>query len=329
MILITGGAGYIGAHVAKGLAEKGYTPLVFDNLSCGHRSFVRWGELIVGDLADAELLGKLFERYPVEAVMHFAGHAYVGESVADPAKYYRNNVVNTLNLLEAARAAGVETFIFSSSCAVYGSTHVVPIAEEHPLCPVNPYGRSKLFVENILYDYSCAYGTRYVSLRYFNAAGADPGGEIGEWHIPETHLIPLGLDVAAGIRDVLNIFGTDYDTPDGTCIRDYIHVSDLAHAHIKALEYMLAGGENISLNLGNGLGFSVREVVAMIEQVAGRSLPVRSVARRPGDPAVLVGSSNRARQVLDWQPAQSSLEFIVASAWRWHTRLQQHGGAAL
>lgn len=327
MILITGGAGYIGAHAAKKLAAKGYAPLVLDNLSCGHREFVRWGGLIAGDLADAGLLRTIFERYPVEAVMHFAGSAYVGESVADPAKYYRNNVANTLNLLEAVQAAGVKSFVFSSSCAAYGIPETVPITEEHLLNPINPYGRSKMVVERMLHDFSSACGLRYVSLRYFNAAGADPEGDIGEWHTPETHLIPLALEVAAGRRETLDVFGTDYHTPDGTCIRDYIHVCDLASAHVKALEYLLAGGGSIALNLGNGHGFSVREVVASVERVTGRGVPVRATTRRPGDPPVLVGSAALAQQILGWIPAYGSLESIIATAWNWHSRLQQSVGA--
>lgn len=323
MILITGGAGYVGAHAAKALSTNGYTPLVLDNLVYGRREFVRWGELLVGDLADAALLKELFKTYPIKAVVHFAGYAYVGESVTDPAKYYRNNVANTLNLLEAMHAAGIKTFIFSSTCATYGVPQTIPISENHPLHPINPYGRSKLIVENILHDFSKAYGIRFVSLRYFNAAGADPAGEIGEWHNPETHLIPLALDAAVGKLKILNIFGTDYDTPDGTCIRDYIHVSDLATAHVQALEYLMSGGESINLNLGNGQGFSVRDVVTMVEKVTGKIVPIQTAWRRPGDPPVLVGSSNMAKQILGWRPAHDSLEDIITTAWNWHSKLQR------
>lgn len=326
MILITGGAGYVGAHAAKALSTNGYTPLVLDNLVYGHREFVRWGELLVGDLADAALLKELFKTYPIKAVVHFAGYAYVGESVTDPAKYYRNNVVNTLNLLEAMHTAGINSFIFSSTCATYGVPQTIPISENHPLHPINPYGRSKLIVENVLHDFSKAYGIRFVSLRYFNAAGADPAGEIGEWHNPETHLIPLALDAAVGKRKILNIFGTDYDTPDGTCIRDYIHVSDLADAHVLALKYLMSGGESINLNLGNGQGFSVRDVVKMVEKATGKIVPIQAGSRRPGDPPVLVGSSSMAKQILGWRPAHDSLEDIITTAWNWHSKQQRTEG---
>jgi len=240
MILVTGAAGYIGAHAAKELASKGYHPVLLDNLVHGHREFVRWGAFVEGDLADTTLLHNIFKTYPIRAVMHFAGFAYVGESVTDPAKYYRNNVMNTLNLLEAMREAGVNKIIFSSTCATYGIPGEIPISEVHPQVPINPYGRGKLMVETVLRDFYAAYGMRHVVLRYFNAAGADPGGDLGEWHDPETHLIPLALDASMGRRPCLRIFGTDYRTPDGTCIRDYIHVSDLATAHVYALEYLIS-----------------------------------------------------------------------------------------
>lgn len=323
MILVTGGAGYIGAHAAKELAKQGYTPLVLDNLVYGHREFVRWGEFVEGDLGDKGFLRALFSTYPIQAVMHFAGYAYVGESVTDPAKYYRNNVVNTLNLLEAMREASVDKIIFSSTCATYGIPKSIPIVEDHPQNPINPYGRSKLMVEQMLQDVSAAYGVRYVTLRYFNAAGADPDKEIGEWHNPETHLVPLALDAAVGKRKILNIFGTDYDTPDGTCIRDYIHVSDLATAHIQALEYLMSGGECIKLNLGNGQGFSVRDVVQMVEKVTGQAVPIQAGPRRLGDPPVLVGGSNIAKQILGWKPTHNSLEDIITTAWNWHSKLHE------
>lgn len=323
MILVTGGAGYIGAHAVKELTARGYRPLVLDNLSRGHREFARWGTFVEGDLADGGKLRELFATHPIRAVMHFAAFAYVGESVADPATYYRNNVANTLNLLEAMRGAGVNKLIFSSTCATYGIPHSVPIAEDHPQLPINPYGRGKLMVETMLRDFSAAYGMRFAALRYFNAAGADPDGEIGEWHDPETHLIPLIFDAISGRRPNIEVFGTDYPTPDGTCIRDYIHVCDLASAHILALEYLLAEGECIAINLGNGQGFSVREVIAMTERVIGRKVPVAEGARRPGDPPVLVGCADRAQESFGWRPRFHELETIIRTAWRWYTTL--HG----
>jgi len=322
MILVTGGAGYIGGHAVKELSAQGHAVLVFDNLSNGHHEFIKWGTFVEGDLADVQKLRELFSSYPIKAVMHFAGYAYVGESVTDPAKYYRNNVVNTLNLLEVMREAGVDKIIFSSTCATYGIPLSIPIAEDHQQLPINPYGRSKLMVEQMLENFSAAYGMRYVALRYFNAAGADPNGEIGEWHNPETHLIPLALDTAVGKRKMLDLFGTDYSTPDGTCIRDYIHVSDLSNAHVKSLEYLLAGGESIALNLGNGQGFSVREVIAAIERVTGRTVPVQESVRRLGDPAVLVGSSKKAHKILGWQPFYTSLDAIIATAWNWQQKMR-------
>jgi UDP-glucose 4-epimerase len=325
-ILITGGAGYIGSHAAKELSKRGYHPLVLDNLSYGHREFARWGSFIEGNLADTELLRTLFTTYSVTAVMHFAGFAYVGESVTDPAKYYRNNVANSLNLLEAMREAGVSRIIFSSTCATYGIPQTIPIPEEHPQIPINPYGRSKLMVETMLRDFCDAYRMKYVALRYFNAAGADPDGEIGEWHEPETHLIPLAIDAACG-KAPIRIFGTDYDTPDGTCIRDYIHVSDLATAHVQALEYLMAGGGSGDFNLGNGHGFSVREVVAAIERVTGLTVAMEEAPRRPGDPPILVGSSDRARCLLGWQPRHTTLETIISTAWRWHSLSKSHRGS--
>lgn len=321
MILVTGAAGYIGAHAAKELASRGHHPLALDNLVHGHREFARWGTFVEGDLADTALLCDLLKTYTVRAVMHFAGFAYVGESVTDPLKYYRNNVANTLNLLEAMRATGVDKIIFSSTCATYGVPLEIPMSEEHLQAPINPYGMGKLMVETMLRDFSAAYGMHHVVLRYFNAAGADPGGDLGEWHDPETHLIPLALDAATGRRPSLSIFGTDYDTPDGTCIRDYIHVSDLAAAHIKALEYLLAGGGSVALNLGNGQGFSVREVIAAVERVTGKGVPVDNAPRRPGDPDMLIGSALKARNILGWQPGYGSIEDIIATAWVWHRKL--------
>ena len=290
-ILVTGGAGYIGSHVNKALSRKGHATCVADNLVRGHRELLKWGEFVEADCGDAVAMQRLFERYRIRAVMHFAAFAYVGESVEDPRKYYENNVLAALNLLGAMAEHEVRTFIFSSSCAVYGNPIVIPLKEDHPLAPVNPYGRTKLLVEQALADYAAAYGLRYASLRYFNAAGADPEGEVGEWHEPETHLIPLALDAASGRRSDIRIFGTDYDTPDGTCIRDYIHVTDLAEAHILALEYLLEGGPSDVFNLGNGRGFSVRQVIETARRVSGREIRVVEEGRRQGDPAVLVGDA--------------------------------------
>ena len=323
MILVTGGAGYIGAHAAKELASKGYHPIILDNLVHGHREFVNWGTFVEGDLADTTLLRNIFKTHSIRVVMHFAGFAYVGESVTDPAKYYRNNVTNTLNLLEAMRETGVDKIIFSSTCATYGIPHAIPITEDHPQQPINPYGRGKLMVETMLRDFSEAYGMRYVVLRYFNAAGADPYGEIGEWHQPETHLIPLALDAALGYGGPLHIYGTDYPTDDGTCVRDYIHVNDLANAHVKALEYLLDNGGSLAFNLGNGLGFSVREVIKTVERITGKPVPVLTSPRRPGDPSILLGSSENARKILGWQPYYNTLDEIISSAWAWHKKLER------
>ena len=319
-ILIVGGAGYIGSHVNKLLSERGYRTVVFDNLSTGHRELAKWGEFFKGDLADPRRLETCFRKYKIEAVMHFSAFAYVGESVSDPAKYYRNNVCNTLNLLDAMNKYGVGKFIFSSSCAVYGVPASVPIRETHPFAPISPYGRTKNMVEEILADYEAAYGIKHVNLRYFNAAGADPAGETGEIHDPETHLIPLVLDAAAGLRPDIKIFGTDYKTADGTCVRDYVHVSDLASAHERALRYLMKGGASDSFNLGTGRGFSVREVIEAARKVTGREIKVSSLKKRPGDPPVLISGSAKARRVLGWKPEYPGLDEIIGTAWRWHER---------
>lgn len=317
-ILVTGGAGYVGSHAAKLLTSKGHYVVVYDNLSNGHRKAVPDAELVVGDLLDADKLGNLMSRGRFDAVMHFAALAYVGESVTEPAKYYQNNVVGTLALLEAMRAAGVKRIVFSSTCATYGEPRSVPIAEDHPQSPVNPYGFTKLAIERALSDYRHAYDFGYAALRYFNAAGAAADGSIGEDHDPESHLIPIALQVALGQRESLKIFGDDYPTPDGTCIRDYVHVDDLAMAHLTALE-MLEPGSEIKLNLGIGRGSSVREVVETCEKVTGRSIRTESAPRRPGDPPELVADPRRARAVLNWEPKVTSLEAIVETAWRWHS----------
>jgi UDP-glucose-4-epimerase GalE len=319
-VLVVGGAGYIGSHATKLLAQRGYAPVVFDNLSCGHRWAARWGTFVEGDLADKEAVKEVLLAHDVRTVVHFAAYAYVGESVRDPGKYYRNNVANTLNLLEAMAEVGSDRFIFSSTCATYGEPREIPIPEEHPQAPINPYGTTKLVVEWMLRDFETAHGIRHVKLRYFNAAGADPEGEIGEDHDPETHLIPLVLEVAAGKRPHIAIFGTDYPTPDGTCIRDYIHVTDLAEAHVLALEHLLGGGASASYNLGNGTGYSVREVLEGARRLTGHPIPALEAKRRWGDPARLVGSSERIKADLGWNPRYAGLETILETAWKWHRK---------
>lgn len=325
-ILVTGGAGYIGAHAVLALQQAGYPVLVLDNLVYGHRELVETvlqAELIVGDTSDRALMDSIFATHDIGAVMHFAAYAFVGESVSHPDKYYRNNVVGTLTLLEAMQAAGLNQFVFSSTCATYGMPQWLPLTEDHPQDPINPYGQTKLMVEKILNDFDTAYDFRSVRFRYFNAAGADPEGRLGEDHNPETHLIPLTIAAALGKRDAIAIFGTDYPTPDGTCIRDYIHVTDLAAAHVLGLEYLLNDGKTEVFNLGNGNGFSVREVIDTVKAVTGRDFPVKEEARRPGDPPSLVGSSAKAMKMLNWQPQYADLRDIVAHAWQWHQK--RHG----
>lgn len=318
MILVVGGAGYIGSHVNQALWARGYETVVFDNLVYGHREAVRHGILEIGDLSDTVRLEEIFAAYPIEAVLHFAAYAYVGESVTNPAKYYNNNVANTLHLLDAMVRHKVKPIIFSSTCATYGVPDQMPITEEMPQKPVNPYGASKLMVERILQDYHAACGLNYCCLRYFNAAGADQAGELGESHSPETHLIPLVLAAAAGDREGIQVFGTDYPTRDGSCIRDYIHVTDLADAHLRALDYLLQGGESVCLNLGNSTGSSVLEVIAAAEAVTGRKIPVVKAGRRAGDPAILVGSAEKARLVLGWTPQYGDIRTIISHAWNWY-----------
>lgn len=322
-ILVTGGAGYIGSHAVLALQQAGYEVVVLDNLVYGHRDIaekVLNVELVVGDTSDRSLLDTLFASHDIAAVMHFAAYAYVGESVTDPAKYYHNNFVGTLTLLEAMMAASVNQFVFSSTCATYGIPTTVPIPENHPQSPINPYGYTKLMVEQVLKDFDQAYDFKSVCFRYFNAAGADPQGRLGEDHNPETHLIPLVLLTALGKRESVSIFGTDYPTPDGTCIRDYIHVMDLAQAHVLGLEYLLKGGDTNIFNLGNGNGFSVKEVIETARQVTGREIKTVECARRPGDPPALVGSSDRARQILGWNPEYADLHQILSHAWQWHQK---------
>jgi UDP-glucose-4-epimerase GalE len=318
-VLVTGGAGYIGSHTAKALAKAGHEPLVLDNLSAGHRWAVKWGPLLEWDLADTEMLPQFLEKEHVEAVLHFAANLLVGESIQEPRKYFWNNVVNTLRLLDAMREAEVKLIVFSSSAAVYGNPQKVPIPEDHPKEPVNPYGETKLAMERALQWYGNAYGLKWVALRYFNAAGADADGGIGESHDPEAHLIPLAILAALGRRPHVEIYGTDYPTPDGTAIRDYIHVTDLADAHVRALSYLADGGESRALNLGTGQGNSVREVINAVGKVSPRPVPFREGPRREGDPPVLVADAHHAGKVLGWKPQQSQLEIIVRSAWNWHS----------
>ncbi|HEY9700649.1 MAG TPA: UDP-glucose 4-epimerase GalE [Trichocoleus sp.] len=322
-ILVTGGAGYIGSHAVLALQQAGYQVVVLDNLVYGHRELVESvlkAELVVGDTNDRALLDHLFSTHDIAAVMHFAAYAYVGESVTEPAKYYRNNVTGTLTLLEAMVDANIKKFVFSSTCATYGVPKTVPIPEDHPQDPINPYGATKLMVERILADFDPAYQLKSVSFRYFNAAGADPNGQLGEDHEPETHLIPLILLTAMGKRDAISIFGTDYPTADGTCIRDYIHVADLAAAHVLGLEYLLNGGDSQLFNLGNGSGFSVKEVIEAARAVTGKPIKVIECDRRPGDPPALVGSSAKARQTLGWQPKYNDIHQILTDAWNWHQK---------
>lgn len=320
-ILVTGGAGYIGSHTVLALKQAGYDVIVLDNLIYGHPDLVENSlqvPLVVGDISDRSLLDRLFAEHDVKAVIHFAAFAYVGESVKNPAKYYRNNVVGTLTLLEAMQAANVSKIVFSSTCATYGTPDSVPILESFPQNPINPYGMSKLMVEKILADFDVAHGMKSVIFRYFNASGANPEGLLGEDHSPETHLIPLVLLTALGQRPSISIFGTDYPTPDGTCIRDYIHVSDLADAHVLGFQYLLEDNDSEVFNLGNGNGFSVKEVIETAVQVTERDIKVVEEDRRPGDPPSLVGSSQKAREILNWQPCFSRLEDILSHAWQWH-----------
>lgn len=319
-ILVTGGAGYIGSHACKALAKAGLVPIAYDNLSFGHDWAVKWGPIERGDILDRARLDEVFQTYSPAAVLHFAAFAYVGESVQEPAKYYRNNVVGSLTLLEAMRDHGVGQIVFSSTCATYGIPETVPIHDDHPQQPINPYGASKLMVERILLDFGSAYGLRSISLRYFNAAGADPEGEIGEDHNPETHLIPLVLEAASGKRPDVTIYGTDYDTPDGTCIRDYIHVSDLADAHVLALDALQSGCTSTSFNLGTGSGFSVREVIQTATEITGCNIPVVEGPRRPGDPPRLVAHSTRAKRVLGWRPKYDDLRPMIATSWNWTSK---------
>lgn len=322
-ILVTGGAGYIGSHACKALSRAGYMPISYDNLIYGHRWAAKWGPLEEGDIADRARLNAIIARYQPAAVMHFAAYAYVGESVANPGKYYRNNVAGTLTLLEAMRDHGIDKLVFSSTCATYGIPDSVPIHESCVQRPINPYGTTKLMIERMLQDFDVAHDMRSISLRYFNAAGADLDVEIGEVHEPETHLIPLVLDAAAGKRSAITVFGADYDTPDGTCIRDYIHVSDIADAHVLALKALESGAKSTAYNLGNGQGFSVKGVIAAAESVTGLVVPVNIGSRRPGDPARLVGSNKSVVKELGWRPNFVELDKMILSAWRWKWKYEE------
>ncbi|HEY1058161.1 MAG TPA: UDP-glucose 4-epimerase GalE [Limnobacter sp.] len=319
-VLVVGGAGYIGSHMVKYLLDQGCSVVTLDNLSTGHRDAVLGGEFVCGDIADSRLLSQLFTAHRFDAVMHFASYIQVGESVVKPAMYYHNNVANTLNLLHAMAQHGVPHFVFSSTAATFGEPAYVPIDEHHPQQPINPYGRGKWMIEQALPDYQHAYGLTAVCLRYFNAAGAHPGGLLGERHEPETHLIPLVLQAASGRRSHISVFGTDYPTPDGTCIRDYIHVTDLCDAHWLALQYLWNGQPSQNFNLGNGQGFSVQEVIDTAREVTGKAIEVQVSQRRPGDPVSLVADSSLARAVLGWKPQFTDLKTIVSHAWVWETR---------
>jgi UDP-arabinose 4-epimerase len=322
-ILVTGGAGYIGSHTCKALAAAGYIPVTYDNLVYGHDWAVKWGPLEKGDILDPNRLSEVFAAHKPTAVIHFAAFAYVGESVTEPAKYYRNNLMGTLALLDAMRAHGTGQIVFSSTCATYGIPEAVPISEEAVQSPISPYGASKLMGERILRDYGAAYGLQSIALRYFNAAGADPEGELGEAHNPETHLIPLVLDVAAGIRSEVTVLGNDYDTPDGTCIRDYVHVSDIANAHVLALKKLGTGDIKAAYNLGTGIGISVAEVIEAARRVTGRDIPIARGCRRAGDADILLADATRAVRDLEWQPQHSTLEKMIETAWNWHLRDMQ------
>ena len=322
-VLVTGAAGYVGSHACKSLARAGFEPIGLDNLQRSGIRSLPWGPLVVADICDRSALDEILRKYCPGAVMHFAAHAYVGESVAAPDTYYRNNVGGSITLLSALRDAGIDKLVFSGSCAVYGTPLTCPIVETHPLAPISPYGASKQMVERILLDFDSAFGIRHVVLRYFNAAGADPDGEIGECHDPETHAIPLAIQAALGQRRVFEVFGTDYATPDGTAIRDYVHVSDLADAHVRALQYLLNGNASIAVNLGTGRGHSVLEVVKAVETATQRKVKTHRAPRRPGDPPILVADPGLAAAVLDWRPTIADITGIVQTAVSWELSKQK------
>lgn len=320
---MTGGAGYIGSHTVKELLQQNYRIITLDNLSTGHRESILGGDFAHADLRDLQALRKIFSSYPIDAVIHFAASCYVGESVKEPMKYYENNVLCGLNLLAAMVERKVPYIIFSSSAAVYGNPSHIPIPEDHPQLPINPYGQTKSLFEDILRSHERVHGIRFVSLRYFNAAGCDPDGELGENHEPETHLIPLLLDAALGRLPRFEIYGCDYPTPDGSCVRDFIHVSDLADAHVKSLKYLAEGGCSAALNVGTGKGYSVKQVLQAAERICQRSIPFQNSPRRPGDPPELVAAAEKIRQELNWVPQHSSLEEILETAWKWQKRLRK------
>jgi len=325
-ILVVGGAGYIGSHMVKDLLDADYDVITLDDLSTGHLELLPGGEFIEGSLGDTVLLDKLFSTHKISAVMHFAAFSLVGESVEKPLKYYRNNMATTAELLDSMIRHKIKRFIFSSTAAVYGEPVEISITESHPCNPTNPYGRSKIAVERMLKDCDSAYGLKHISLRYFNASGADESGDIGERHTNETHLIPLILEVANGRRENINIFGTNYPTHDGTCIRDYIHVSDLTQAHLLALEALLSGGKSAVYNLGNNRGYSVREVIELARKLTGKPIPAIEADRRPGDPAILIASSDKIKKELGWKPKFEDLENIIKTAWIWHQKEANTGG---
>jgi len=324
-VLVVGGAGYIGSHMVKMLSLAGHDVVTLDNLSNGYKDAVKYGEFIEGDIADAELLDNLFSRTAFDGVMHFASYIQVGESVEKPSMYYKNNVTNTQVLLDAMVEHGIKSFIFSSTAATFGEPEYIPIDEKHPQKPINPYGHSKLMVEQILSDFDHAYDLKSVSLRYFNAAGADADGELGERHIPETHLVPLVLQAASGRRDNIAIFGTDYETPDGTCVRDYIHINDLCSAHLLGLEHLVAGGDSKAYNMGNGQGYSIKEVIDVAKKVTGNDFEVKLAERRDGDPAKLVADSTLLQKELGWAPQYTDLETIIRHAWEWEQKYSDWG----
>ena len=326
-ILVVGGAGYIGSHMVKDLLSRGYDVITLDNLSTGHQDLLPGGTFVEGDLGDREVLNRIFKNHKISAVMHFAAFSLVGESVEDPLKYYRNNLSATTTLLSAMIQYRVKRFIFSSTAAVYGEPEQIPITEKHPCNPTNPYGTSKIAIEKMLQDCDSAYGLKYISLRYFNASGADESGMIGERHSRETHLIPLVLKVAVGERENISIYGTDYPTQDGTCIRDYIHVSDLTQAHLLALKALLSDKQSAVYNLGNNQGYSVREVIELAEKVTGKQIPILEADRRPGDPARLIASSEKIKSSLGWRPKYENLETIIKTAWVWHQREASRGSS--
>jgi len=323
-ILVTGGAGYIGSHTCKTLARAGFIPVVYDNLSTGHAYAIKWGPFVEGDLNDLPKLSETMAAFKPKAVLHFASSALVVESVREPAKYYRNNLVTTLTLLEAMRAHNIENILFSSSCATYGHPQFNPITEDHPQLPVSPYGRTKLMAEQMISDFSTAYGLKWIFLRYFNAAGADLDTQVGENHTPETHLIPCIIRAALGLDQEITVYGTDFPTPDGSAIRDYIHVQDLADAHVLALQYLLEKQLSTAINLGTGKGFSVLELIQSIQKFCNKTLSVRLEGRRPGEPSILTADNQKAKKLLGWKPTHSELPILIESAWKWHQLLLQN-----